>query len=64
MKRSDTNAVDPLKSEHAQKYERQVGSLDLSPEQIEKRALVKTALLSEILAREETSFWHHGGLNE
>ena len=64
MKTSDTNAVDPVRAEHAEQYERQVGSLDLSPEQIEKRALVKTALLREILAQEQTSFWHHGGLNE
>ncbi len=64
MKTSDTNAVDPVRAEHAEQYERQVGSLDLSPEQIEQRALVKTALLREILAQEETSFWHHRGLNE
>ncbi len=64
MKTIDTNAVDPVTSEHVEQYERQVGSLALSPEQLEERARVNTALLREILANEETSFWHHGGLNE
>ncbi len=64
MKTNDTNPAGPVKSEHAEQYEQQVGSLDLSPEQVDKRALVQTALLREIVAQEEVSSWHHGGLNE
>ncbi len=64
MKESNTGAVGPLESEHTEKDQRQVGSLDLSLEQIEKRALAQTAVLTEILAEEETSYRHHEGLNE
>ena len=64
MNKGDTSAVGPVESQHAEKDQRQVGSLDLSLEQIEERALAKTAVLTEILAEEETSFRHHGTLNE
>ncbi len=65
MKTNNTNEVGPVKMEHTEEYERQViGSLDLSPEQIQKRAFVQTVLLTEILAQEEVSSWRHGGLNE
>jgi hypothetical protein len=61
---STVRAAQPGEPEEAEKYETQDESLDLSAEQIEERASVKTTVLIDILEREEWSHWRHGGLNE
>ncbi|HEY5911445.1 MAG TPA: hypothetical protein VJA21_12665 [Verrucomicrobiae bacterium] len=64
MKKTVTRAADPIELDKARKHTRQVKPLELSLEQIEGRALAKTEVLVEILAREEVSYVRHWGLNE
>jgi len=63
MKMIEVRAANPVAGD-TEEYQQESQWLEVSLEQIHDRASTQTQILMNILDREETSYWHHGGLNE
>ena len=64
MKTVGGRPVDTEKSEELKESKLRIDPDDLSPQQIEERASVRTEVLNAILAKQDRPSFRHWGLNE